>query len=111
MPRVKTYSAASGYVYQYRFESHEADAAGDRYRFETTHDRRAAFAVTVFLPAQAIEAWEVSQDRGLTPTERYAVAKIALFNAFDDAGQPDGFAQTVQVDAEQVRAIAQILDL
>ncbi len=111
MPRTKTYSAASGFVYQYRFQSHEADAAGDRYRFETTQDRRASFQVTVLLPAAATALWESEQGRTLSPTERYALAKMALFTAFDDAGGPESLPRPVIADADQVRAIAQILDL
>lgn len=111
MPRTKTYSAASGFVYQYRFRSHEADAAGDRYHFETTQDRRASFAVTVLLPAAAIALWEAEERRTLSPTERYALAKIALFTAFDEAADPQTLPRPVIAGADQVRAIAQILDL
>ena len=110
-PRVKTYSAGSGFVYQYQFQSHEASPTGDRYRFQTTQDRRSSFDVTVVLSAAAIEAWESQEHRTLSPTERYALAKIALFTAFDDAERPESLPEPIVADADQVRAIAQLLDL
>ncbi len=111
MPRIKTYSAASGFVYQYRFVLHQAESTGDLYHFETTQDRRASFDVSVLLTTAAVVEWEHGQQRTLSPTERYALAKMALFAAFDDASGPEAIAQPVLVDGAQVAAIARVLDL
>jgi hypothetical protein len=111
MPRIKTYSAASGFVYQYQFASHKADETGDYYVFQTTQDRRSAFSVTVLLQTRAVADWEAQTARTLSPTEKYALAKIALFTAFDDAGNPELLPQPVTVDTGQLQAIARMLDL
>jgi hypothetical protein len=111
MPRIKTYSAASGFVYQYQFASHRADETGDYYVFQTTQDRLSAFSVSVLLQARAVGDWETETARTLSPTEKYALAKIALFTAFDDAAEPESLPQPVTVDAGQVQAIARMLDL
>lgn len=111
VPRVKTYSAASGYVYQYQFTGHQSEPGGDRYRFTTTQDRRTPFDVFVSLPCAAIRAWETLQRRTLTSTERYAVAKLALFSALDAAESPEQIPEPVVVDAMQASDILSSLDI
>ena len=111
MPRVKTYSASSGFVYQYQFTGHEAGPDGDHYRFATTQDRRSVFDVVVFLPKTTLGDWETREGRTLTPTERYAVAKMALFAAYDEAQEPKDLPNPIAVDTSEVRAIAEMLDL
>lgn len=110
-PRVKTYSAQSGFVYEYRFASHTADDAGDHYRFGATEDRRAILDIIVLIRSDAVQAWEVDECRILTPTERYAVAKLALFAALDEAEHPDRIPKPVVVNAVQVRDILTALDI
>ncbi len=110
-PRVKTYSAASGFAYQYQFKGHSAFPDGDHYRFATTQDRRAVFDVFVSIPFAAIEPWELSQRRSLSPTERYAVAKLALFAAFDQAIGPEQIPKPILVDSHQLSDILNTLDI
>jgi hypothetical protein len=110
-PRVKTYSAQSGFVYEYRFVSHQSDREGGRYRFSATVDRRSILDTIIFIPADAVQSWEVAESRTLTPTERYAVAKLALFAALDEAESPDRIPQPVTVDAARTRDILTMLDI
>ncbi len=69
--RVKSYSAADGYVYQYYFfEGNRAQRSGS--------------------PGGA---WAKLNGRPLTSSEEYAVAKMRLFQAFDEGSvqaPPDG---------------------
>ncbi len=110
-PRVKTYSAQSGFVYEYRFVAHGTEKDGDRYRFSATENRRSLPDIILFLPSSAVEAWETAERRTLNPTERYAVAKLALFAALDDAGHPDRIPHPVTVNPAQVRGILETLDI
>jgi hypothetical protein len=99
--RLKTYSAASGYVYQYFYEGHR----GTGFVFQVSADRRTYFSVTVLLSDAALDA----SPRELNSTERYAVAKMALFRAFDDRAAPDQMRQPVQVQPADLEAIAEQL--
>ncbi len=101
--RLKTYSAASGYVYQYFYEGHR----GTEYVFQVSADRRTYFSVTVLLSDAALEAGP----RELTSTERYAVAKMSLFQAFDERVAPDEMRRPVQVQPADLEAIAGQLGL
>ena len=96
--RLKTYSAASGYVYQYFYEGHRER----EYVFQVSSDRRTYFFVTVQLSDAALEA----SPRELNPTERYAVVKMALFKAFDECAAPDQLLHPVRVGPADLRAIA-----
>lgn len=101
--RLKTYSAASGYVYQYFYEGHR----GIEYVFQVSADRRTYFSVTVMLSDAALAA----SPRELNSTERYAIAKMALFQAFDERAAPDQMRQPVQVQPADLEAIAGQLGL
>ncbi len=96
--RLKTYSAASGYVYQYFYEGHR----GTEYVFQVSADRRTYSSVAVLVSDAALEA----SPRELNSTERYAVAKMALFQAFDERAGPDQMRQPIRVRPEDLAAIA-----
>ena len=55
--------------------------------------------------------WEQSHARELSATERYAVAKMALFQAFDERATPELMKQEVRVRAADVTAILDTLGL
>src|ERR1041384_8044352 len=80
--RQKTYSAQTGYVYQYYYEgyreSERAGAVGSEYVFHVSSDRKRSFPLTVFLPGAAVESWQRAHGRSLTATEQYAAVKMAL---------------------------------
>jgi hypothetical protein len=92
--RLKTYSAQSGYVYQYRYEGQR----GADYTFSVSADRKTWRELHVGVSAEAIDAWETSHGRTLSSTERYALAKMGLFAAFDDRATPAELGELVSVD-------------
>jgi len=112
--RVKTYSAQTGYVYQYYYEGHRplhADGkSGTEFVFEVSGDRKDWSAVSVVVSEDAIGAWEKAQARRLSATERYAVAKMALFQAFDER-EPANLRGPVEVRETDLAGILETLDL
>jgi hypothetical protein len=109
--RVKTYPAASGYVYEYVFEGRRATREGVEYVFSASAGRAHAFHVSVMVPDAALEAWQASHGRELSDAERYGIAKLALRQAFDDREHPGLLHPGVRVAPDDVEAIANILGL
>lgn len=99
--RLKSYSAASGYAYQYFYEGHR----GTEYFFQVSADRRTYSSVAVLLSDAALH----SSPREIDSTERYAVAKMALFGAFDERAGPDEMRQPIRVRPRNLAAIAEKL--
>jgi hypothetical protein len=90
--RVKTYSAANGYVYQYCFYevnriTHNGAPAGE-FIYAISADRKTTFALRILVEQSALEAWAQANGRALTISEEYAVAKMRLFQAFDEGIVP-----------------------
>ena len=100
--RLKTYSANTGYVYQYFYAGHR----GGEYVFQASHDRRNYFPVSVVLAAETVESFERDRARGLNSTEQYAVAKLALFQAFDERRRPDDLREAVLIRRADLDLIA-----
>jgi len=111
MPRWKSYAASSGYNYQYQFASHQVIADADEYRFDVKEGRSRTFEIAIVIPKESVAAWEALEERNLESTWRYAVAKMALFRAFDDAAIPEKISATVIVSIESVREILKLLDI
>ena len=113
--RLKTYSAQSGYVYQYYYEGHRRQGPGDdtgvEFVFTISADRKNWHATNVVVSDHAIRAWETAHQRELSSTERYAIAKIALFQAFDERPTPEQMKAEVRVRPADVDAIIDTLDL
>lgn len=107
--RQKTYSAQSGYVYQYYYEGHRPykrdREKGAEFVFDVTADRKTSAPVSVLLNDTAIDDWESRHGRTLGGSERYAIAKIALFQAFDERPNPASMSADVRVRAADVEAI------
>lgn len=86
--RVKSYSAADGFVYQYYFfEGNRAERAaspGGEFTYVVSVDRQTAFPFKIFVHQSALESWAAQNGRPLSSSEEYAVAKMRLFKAFDD---------------------------
>ncbi len=86
--RVKSYSAADGYVYQYYFfEGNRAQRNGNpggEFTYAISVDRQTAFRFKIFVHQSAMEAWAKQNGRPLSSSEEYAVAKMRLFQAFDE---------------------------
>ena len=90
--RVKGYSAANGYVYQYCFYevnrvTINGGAAGE-FIYAISADRKTTFALRIVVQHSALEAWAQANGRPLTSSEEYAVAKMRLFQAFDEGAVP-----------------------
>ena len=87
---MKTYTGGQGYVYQYYFVGKrkalpgDSDAAATEYIFDVTSDRKTTFAVSVFLPDEALQRWAATHGRSLTDAEQYGAVKMQLFQAFDE---------------------------
>ena len=112
--RLKTYSAQSGYVYQYYYEGqrpfHSAGDTGSEFVFTISHDRKNWHSTSVLVGDAALAAWE-AQARPLAATERYAIAKMALFQAFDERPQPERMTDAVRLRLADIEAIVETLGL
>jgi len=86
--RVKSYSAADGFVYQYYFfEGNRAQRRGNpggEFTYVVSVDRQSAFPFKIFVHQSALDGWAAQNGRPLSSSEEYAVAKMRLFNAFDE---------------------------
>lgn len=88
--RLKTYTGAQGYVYQYYFVGKRPSLPNDpaspatEFIFDVTSDRKLTYAVSIFLEQKALAAWNERHGRSLTDAEQYAAAKLRLFRAFDE---------------------------
>ena len=113
--RQKTYSAQSGYVYQYFYEGHRpfriGGEEGQEFIFNVSADRKNWDTCAVLLTQSALSAWEGTHGRKLSQTEWYAIAKIALFQAFDERPAPALMKEPVRVRSADVEAIVETLDL
>jgi hypothetical protein len=113
--RMKTYSAQSGYVYQYYYEGHRdyraANDEGVEFVFSISADAKTWSPASVLVSAAAVRTWEEAHARELSSTERYAIAKLSLFQAFDERPLPAQMKNEVRVRAADVQAIIETLDL
>jgi hypothetical protein len=109
--RLKTYSSQTGYVYRYYYEGHRAYAAGgEEFVFTVSNSAAGWYPVSVMVSTASVGAWEASHGRTLSATERYAVAKLALFQAFDER-PPDRMRTPVEVRPADVEGIIETLGL
>ena len=103
--RLKTYTGAQGYVYQYYFVGQrpalpdDPEAPATEFVFDVTSDRKLTFAVSVFLPETAVAAWVSAHGRQLTEPEKYAGAKLRLFRAFDELEDMKTHGRRLTIDA------------
>lgn len=111
--RQKAYSAQSGYVYQYFYEGQRPMSLqrGTEYVFNVSADRKTSSQVSVFISDEAMVSWQQESRRTLSATERYAIAKMALFQAFDERETPEEVCADVQVGPADVRAILASLNI
>jgi len=104
--RIKSYSAANGYVYQYYFYelnrvAVDGEAAGE-FVYAISADRGTSFGLRILVMQSALEAWAATNGRVLTSSEEYAVAKMRLFQAFDEG--------VVPLTAEAAREVQLVVD-
>ena len=113
--RLKTYSAQSGYVYQYCYEGQRrfqnSGESGTEFVFRLSPDRKTWQPCKVLLPDGAVKSWEAAHERALSPTEQYAIAKMALFQAFDERETPALMRADVLLRNADVEGIVESLGL
>jgi hypothetical protein len=117
--RVKSYSAANGYVYQYYFYEvnrvlHEGNAAVE-FVYAISVDRSNAFPVHILVFKTVLVAWANANGRALTSSEEYAVAKMRLLQAFDEGlvplAAPAVGGVTLLVDESNLEGFLQQLNI
>src|SRR5258705_12760524 len=86
--RVKSYSAADGYVYQYYFfegsRAQRNGSPGGEFTYVISANQRSAYPFKIFVSQSALDNWARLNGRPLSSNEEYAVAKMRLFQAFDE---------------------------
>jgi len=108
---LKTYTGQTGYVYRYYFVGKRAaleddpEAPATEFIFDVTLDRRTTFAVSIFLPPESVEAWQVAQGRELSEPEQYAAVKMRLLQAFDELADMLREGRRLRLDAELLLAL------
>jgi hypothetical protein len=113
--RIKSYSAASGYVYQYQFQdvhpAQRGSVSGNEYIYYVSADRKTMFPIRIFVRRDALEQWTKQTGRALTGTEEYAIAKMRLFQALDDVADFATSRPELVVDEANLPALLERLDL
>jgi hypothetical protein len=113
--RMKTYTGATGYVYQYYFVGKRAapppDSPAVEFIFDVTADRKTTFSTSVFLKPEALRAWGARHGRGLTETEQYAAAKMRLLRAFDEVEAMIEQGRRLVIDGENIGELLEPLGL
>jgi hypothetical protein len=109
--RLKTYTAQTGYVYDYYFVGKRAALEGDplapatEYVFDISCDRKTTCAVSVFLSPQVVEAYTTSRGRTLSEPEQYAAVKMRLLQALDEITDMLHNGRRLTLDAEILSAL------
>ncbi len=113
--RIKSYSAATGYVYQYCFvevrQTRRGFSSGTEYIYIVSVDRQENFPLAVFVRKSAMEKWSHREDRKLGGAEEYAIAKMRLFQAFDEIENLATSRPDLLVDDSNLASFLEKLDL
>lgn len=96
--REKSYSAATGAVYQYLFRG----MAGSSHVFGVTADRQAPFDVRIELGQTGLAACAERMGSTLRWNEEYALAKLCLFAAFDSVEDPAQLRELIRPAAAEL---------
>jgi len=113
--RVKSYSAATGYTYQYVFheirKGRRGLAAGNEYVYLVSADRKTTFPLVIFIGRDAVRGWARRAGRELTSTEEYAAAKMRLFQTLDEVENVAEARPDIQVNEAELVELLERLDL
>ena len=115
--RLKTYSAQTGYVYEYYFVGKRDAPANDpcapctEFIFDVSSDRKSMFAVSVFLPPRALEAYAIEHGRTLSDPEQYAAVKLRLMQAFDEITNMLRDGRRLTLDAATLPALLESIGI
>jgi hypothetical protein len=109
--RLKTYTAQTGYVYEYYFVGKRPALADDpqspatEYIFDVSSDRKTTYAVSVFLAAPTLESYVATHGRALSEPEQYAAIKLRLMQAFDEIADMLREGRRLTLEAEALPAL------
>ena len=117
--RIKSYSAANGYVYQYCFyDFNRVDVNGHpatEFIYAISADRVTSFGLRIVVMQRALEDWALANGRALSNSEEYAVAKMRLFQAFDEGVVPttaqEGRGVLLVVDGSNLEDLLRALNI
>jgi len=113
--RMKTYTGATGYVYQYYFVGKRPapppEAPAVEFIFDVSADRKTTFSTSVFLKPEALRAWGTAHGRELTDTEQYAAAKMRLLRAFDEVEGMIEHGRRLVIDGENIAELLEPLGI
>jgi hypothetical protein len=113
--RIKSYSAATGYVYQYYFyqvqKAVRGSSTGSEYVYMVSVDRKKVFPLKIFVTREGLEQWGRDAGRELTGTEEYAVAKMRLFEALDEVPDLASRPPELVVDGSNIEVLLSRLDI
>ena len=109
--RMKTYSAESGYAYQYLYEGYRDVLGGNVYVFSVSADRKTFSPVSIAVMHKAYSGWEHQHDRPLAPNEVYAIAKLGLFGVLDANPPAEVAGKEFAISAERACEILDTLDV
>jgi len=113
--RVKSYSSATGYTYQYVFhetrKGRRGFAVGNEYVYLISADRKTTFPLVIFIGREAVQGWARRTGRELTGTEEYAAAKMRLFQTLDEVEHLAEARPDIQVDEAELEELLARLDL
>ncbi|HYL62218.1 MAG TPA: hypothetical protein VE077_06310, partial [Candidatus Methylomirabilis sp.] len=86
-------------------------ADGIEYVYLVSVDRKHVFPVRIFVVKDALGKWATRTGREFTGTEEYAVAKMRLFQAFDEVENLSVKIPDLRVDESNLDALLSQLDL
>lgn len=115
--RYKSYAAETGVSYRYFFVGRhpvarpEGQGPGSDFTFVIAADQQAPFTVRIFVSDRAMAAWRELHGQELSPNEQYAVAKMRLFHAFDEADDLREERLSLVVDENNVAKLLEPLEL
>ena len=98
-------------MYQYVYRGYRLlpDSAGTDFVFEATRDRRAFLPITVRLLETAVAECARRAGREIASNERYAIAKMTLFAAFDEYSDSAQLSTPLTPDARIIEEHLQAL--
>jgi len=115
--RVKTYTAQTGFVYEYYFVGKRDALADDPFSpatefiFDVSSDRKTIFAVSVFLGPRALEEYTARHGRTLSDAEQYAAVKLRIMQAFDEITNMVQDGRRLLLDAATLPALLESLGI
>ena len=106
--RMKTYTGATGYVYQYYFVGRRPappPEGGNRVYLRRHRGPQDHVFHQRIPQAGALGAWFAEHGRELTETEQYAAAKMRLLRAFDEMEGMIEHGRRLVIDGENIEEL------